>query len=144
MKQNFANHRKYNTLHHFVFFPLTIATVVYGIYQTIQSESSQGIWIFLTLTSVLIALLGIIARSFYGLKNQDRIIRLEMRLRYFQLTNQPFNAIEHQLELGQIFALRFASDDELVDLIKRTIRESLTPTEIKKAIQNWQSDYMRV
>jgi hypothetical protein len=93
---------------------------------------------------VLITLLGIIARSFYGLKNQDRIIRLEMRLRYFQLTNQPFNAIEHQLELGQIFALRFASDDELVDLIKRTIRESLTPTEIKKAIQNWQSDYMRV
>ena len=144
MKQNLANHRKYNILHHFVFFPLAIATVIYGIYQAIRSEDLQEIWIFLTLTSVLITLLGIIARSFYGLKNQDRIIRLEMRLRYFQLTNQPFNAIEQQLALGQIFALRFASDDELEDLINRTIQESLSPAEIKKAIRHWQSDYMRV
>ena len=83
-------------------------------------------------------------RQHYALGNQNRIVRLEMRLRYYLLTQKRFEPLEEQLSFNQIAALRFASDEELPDLIRRTINESLSPKEIKKAIKNWTPDYMRV
>jgi hypothetical protein len=67
-----------------------------------------------------------------------------MRLRYFELTGTSFSSKEKQLRLGQIIALRFASDDELLGLMDRTISENLSGTDIKKAITNWQGDTLRV
>jgi len=83
-------------------------------------------------------------RQHYALGNQNRIVRLEMRLRYYQLTQKRFEPLEQQLSFNQIAALRFASDEELIELIRRAINESLSPKDIKKAIQNWTPDYMRV
>lgn len=143
-KQNFENHKKFNPLHHFIFTPLALGATIYSCVQALKSDTNSEIWFFLTLLSFLITLLGIMLRAQYGLKNQDRIIRLEMRLRYYELTNQRFDALENKLQLGQIFALRFASDNELVDLINKAISEKLSPTEIKKSIKNWNPDFMRV
>jgi hypothetical protein len=67
-----------------------------------------------------------------------------MRLRYFELTGTSFSSKEKQLRLGQIIALRFASDEELIGLMDRAIIENLSGTAIKKAIQNWQGDTLRV
>ena len=83
-------------------------------------------------------------RMHYALKLQDRIIRLEMRMRYYRLTQKPFEVLEKRLSLQQLIALRFASDDELIDLISKAIKEELTPNEIKKSIKEWNPDYMRV
>lgn len=83
-------------------------------------------------------------RQHYALGNQNRIIRAEMRLRYYILTQQNFQPLEQQLSFGQIAALRFASDEELPNLIQQAIRESLSPGTIKKMIRNWTPDYMRV
>ena len=97
----------------------------------------------MVLASLALAAIALIARS-YALKNQDRIIRLEMRQRYFHLTGSTFTEKEKQLKLSQIIALRFAGDQELLPLIKRAISEKLSPTEIKKAISDWVSDENRV
>lgn len=83
-------------------------------------------------------------RQHYALICQNRIVRLEMRLRYYQLTQKRLEAIEDQLSFGQLAAVRFASDEEFVPLLEKAIREKLSPDEIKKAIKNWQPDYMRV
>jgi hypothetical protein len=80
----------------------------------------------------------------YALKNQDRIIRMEMRQRYFELAGKPFKDHEKKLRLSQIIALRFASDEELLPLIEKTIEEDLRSKEIKKSIKNWQEDRRRV
>ena len=83
-------------------------------------------------------------RQHYALGNQNRIVRLEIRLRYYILTGKRFEQIEEQLSFKQIAALRFAADDELGPLIERAISQKLSPEQIKKSIVNWQADNMRV
>jgi hypothetical protein len=83
-------------------------------------------------------------RQHYALTNQNRTVRLEMRLRYFQLTGVPFDQVENRLSFSQLAALRFASDPELVALIQRALDQNLDPGAIKNAIQNWHPDHMRV
>ena len=88
--------------------------------------------------------LSFMMRQHYALTNQNRIIRLEMRLRYFQLTGKRLDLLEDKLSFGQIAALRFAGDKELEDLLELTLQQHLSPVQIKEAIQDWQADHMRV
>ena len=92
----------------------------------------------------MIFFLAFMLRQHYALGNQNRIIRLEMRLRYFLLTSNRFETFEPQLSFGQIAALRFASDAELPALLQQTIAEQLKPGSIKSRIQNWVPDHMRL
>lgn len=80
----------------------------------------------------------------YALKNQNRIIRLEMRVRYYQLTGKSLSEWEKKLTLSQLIALRFAGDDELVSLMEKALDQNLKAKSIKKAITKWQGDYLRV
>jgi hypothetical protein len=142
MAQNFKNHRRLNAAHHFILTPLTSGLFVWSIvHWTKEEDKSVATW--MVLTSFALILITLIARS-YGLKNQDRIIRMEMRQRYFHLSGSPFTEKEKQLKLSQIIALRFAGDQELLELIDRAIQEKLTPTDIKKAITDWVPDENRV
>lgn len=93
---------------------------------------------------LLIGWLSFMLRQHYSLTNQNRIVRLELRLRYYQLTHKRLEEIEAQLSFGQLAALRFASDEELVPLIQRAITEKLSPDAIKRAIVIWMPDEMRV
>ena len=88
-------------------------------------------------------LLPLLARL-YALKLQNRIILNEMRNRYYHLTGKSFDEKERQLKLGQIIGLRFASDEELLNLMDRAIADKLTSKEIKRQIKNWRGDYIRV
>jgi hypothetical protein len=142
--QNFGNHTRYNPLHHFVLTPLT--TILFGWTIAKMDFSSQDTTlesIFLFIGAFVLVLLPLIARM-YALTLQNRIIINEMRNRYFQLTGKPFEEKEKELRLGQIIGLRFASDEELLDLIDRAIAEKLTSKEIKQQIKNWRGDYLRV
>jgi hypothetical protein len=141
--QNYKNHRRLNPIHHFVLTPITMVIFVWSIINAFQDDQSLAHKIYFTLTATILLILGLLARS-YGLRNQDRIIRVEMRLRYFEITSTSFSSKEKQLRLGQIIALRFASDEELIGLMDRAINENLSGTDIKKAIQNWQGDTIRV
>jgi Family of unknown function (DUF6526) len=137
--QNVKNHKKYYPLHHFILIPLTIGIFTWSIFQLINTTDNIPFVIIAT-----ILLITSIITRIYALKNQDRIIRLEMRLRYYQLTQQTLSAIEQKLTMKQLVALRFAGDDELVSLINKTINENLSPGEIKNNIKNWQTDIHRV
>jgi hypothetical protein len=99
-----------------------------------------------SLASVALALLGLVVlltlwvMRMFALRLQDRIIRLEMRIRLARLGLEP--AIE-RLSVKQVVALRFASDGELPALIERALAESLLPDQIKRAITSWQADRLR-
>jgi hypothetical protein len=72
---------------------------------------------------------------------QNRAIRAEENLRHFAMTGK---LLDPNLKMGQIVALRFASDEEYLALAKRAIEENLSRDDIKKAIKNWRADYHRV
>jgi hypothetical protein len=87
----------------------------------------------------------IIAARMQALKAQDRVIRLEEQLRYRNVLPADLAGRASGLSLGQIVALRFAHDDELVGLVKRTCDGELaTSKEIKLAVKNWRGDHHRV
>jgi len=76
---------------------------------------------------------------------QDRVIRLEERLRLERLLPDELRPRIGELSLGQLVALRFAADDELADLVRRVLDEKLTDREeIKKRIRTWRPDHLRV
>lgn len=142
--QNYQNHTRYYAFHHFIVTPLTMIylgwTVARIDYSTEESTSTS---LYMLLGAVILAFLPLLARI-YALKTQNRIILMEMGLRYFHLTGLPFASKEKQLKLGQIIALRFAGDEELLNLMEKAIHDKLSPKEIKLQIKNWQGDYRRV
>ena len=140
--QNFNNHRRLYPAHHFILIPLLMTLFIWSITHFVQNGFTFPNFYFL-LGSFILVLLALISRT-YALKMQNRIIRIEMRFRYFELTGKSFSEKEKQLKLGQIIALRFASDEELTNLTEKAISENLMPTEIKKAIKNWLPDNNRV
>jgi len=142
--QNYKNHIRYYPQHHFVFYPLMLILLGASIYFTISDESLRTVWIFISLLIVVVIWVAFMLRQHYALTLQNRIVRLELRYRYFTLTNERLELLEDNLSDGQFFALRFAPDEELPALVKRAISEKLSGTEIKKSIQNWKGDYHRV
>ena len=87
--------------------------------------------------------LGTLLRT-YALRVQDRVIRLEERIRMAALLPMDAHGLQRELTTGQIIALRFASDSELATLTERAVRERLTPKQIKQSITHWRPDTHRV
>jgi hypothetical protein len=125
--------------------PLTLGLFVWAIIRLFSAFGTDeiGTASFQFLIALVLLILPLLARL-YALKNQDRIIRMEMRQRYYELTGKPLRVLEEKLRLSQLIALRFASDEELIDLINETISKDLRAKEIKMKIKNWQEDKRRV
>ena len=137
--QNYQNHVRYYPLFHFALFPLLSVNLIYQAVRLYQ-EPSWDRAMFVMLSVVLIAMIAA-ARS-QALRAQDRIIRLEESLRYRDLV--PDVATD-ALTLSQIIALRFASDAELPDLLRRVASGELRSSkEIKLAVGDWRADHLRV
>ena len=142
--QNYKNHFQLYPLHHFVLTPLTVGLFIWSLSSLGEwSSDTRNAILFKIIVSFTLIIITLVSRI-YGMKNQDRIIRLEMRLRYFERAGKSFKEKEKQLRLGQIIALRFAGDEELLPLMERAISEKLSSKEIKLAIKDWQGDYRRV
>jgi hypothetical protein len=94
----------------------------------------------LVLVSFILFSLYFHSRAF-ALKAQDRAIRAEENLRHFVLTGKP---LDNRLTMGQIIALRFASDEEMPGLARKAVDEKLSQSQVKKEIKNWRGDYRRV
>jgi len=96
------------------------------------------------LVAIALVLLALTARMF-ALTVQDRVIRLEMRLRLQQVLPQELRPRIPEFTLNQLVSLRFASDEELPELARKVLDEKLNDRKaIKKLIRNWQPDYLRV
>ncbi|MDN3580022.1 DUF6526 family protein [Mucilaginibacter flavus] len=139
--QNFANHKRNVPGFHFVLSFLLLACLVLAVVNFVQQWQTNLLTaLLLLLFAVIVLLMSWYIRTF-PIKAQDRAIRAEESLRYFILAHKPLPAT---LTIGQIAALRFAADDELLPLVDKTIAENLHPNDIKKAIKNWKPDYHRV
>ncbi len=143
-EQSYKNHVRYYPAHHFIFYPLLLACITGVVYAVFEYPASRYLWMAILACLVLIGWLSFMLRQHYALTLQNRIVRLEMRVRYFQLTGRRFDDLERQLRFGQIAALRFAGDDELPALAEKAASEQMDPTTIKKAIRHWYPDHMRV
>ena len=138
--QSYANHRHNPRSTGVGFLFVVIAVVGFAL-----RWFGGGRWTFaLGLGGVIgaIVVLLLISRT-YTTALQDRIIRLEMRLRSAQLLGSDRQGALARLSKPQIIALRFASDEELPILIERAERENLAPDQIKRAIKNWVPDWDR-
>lgn len=141
-QQNFSNHTRWYPLFHFVVMPLLAINLISHLVRYFMAPSwALFFWVLLSVVLILMAL----ASRLMALKAQDRVIRLEERLRHDELCSAELLARTGGLTPGQIIALRFASDAELPGLVERTLNgEFAKPKEIKMAIKEWRGDYHRV
>jgi hypothetical protein len=134
--------------HHFILFPAALVMAFYTgrHYALVAGTNSNDarLWFSLAALSFIVLGLLVMTRQHYALTLQDRIIRLEMRQRYFEVTRDSFQPIEQQLTFKQIAAMRYASDAELPGLVQAAIREKLSPAAINERINLLQPDNMRV
>jgi hypothetical protein len=139
--QNLANHTRFDPLFHFFLLPVIIALWIRCIVFLVRHPAWDHVWGLLLVTA-----LGVAAGKArgYALKVQDRLIRLEERLRLATLLPEPLRPQIAKLSEAQLIALRFASDEETPALVQRTLSENLSRADIKKAIKNWQPDNWRV
>ncbi|MBA4140665.1 MAG: hypothetical protein H0X70_09210 [Segetibacter sp.] len=140
-QQNFKNHARLVPGYHGVTY-LAIIALIIGSFVNLFNSSRDNLYSasLICLTSLILALLCFYARSF-ALKAQDRAIRAEENFRHYMLTNK---LMDGRLNLSQVIALRFASDDEFPALAQKAAAEKLPAKEIKKQIKNWRGDYYRV
>jgi hypothetical protein len=140
--QSYANHTRWHPPFHFFVMPVMLINFIWSIVQFFKAPGwYHGWWIVFSLALVMLAFLVRIN----PLKAQDRVIRLEERLRYQQLLPADLARQTAALTPGQIVALRFASDDELGGLVRQVLEGKLNkPAEIKRAIQNWRADTLRI
>lgn len=141
-EQSYANHTRWYPLFHFVVMPLLAINLLSHLVRYFIAPSwALFFWVLLSISLVLFAL----ASRLMALKAQDRVIRLEERLRFQELLTDELLAKSAGLSSGQIIALRFASDPELPELLERTLNgEFAKNKDIKKAVKKWRADYHRV
>jgi hypothetical protein len=142
--QDKGNHIRYYPPHHFVFYPVVMVLIVFCVRQAGKDNGNNLVWWMFAAVLFVVGWLSFMLRQHYALTLQNRIVILEIRLRYYRLTQQAFENIESQLSFEQMAALRFAPDEELLPLIESTLKEKLSPQAIKSSIKNWLPDYRRV
>ena len=140
--QTYANHTRWHPPFHYFILPVMLINFIWAIVQFAKTPGwNLGWWI---VVSLALLMLTVFVRL-NPLRAQDRIIRLEEKLRYQQLLSPTLLQQTSELSAGQIIALRFASDDELEELVRAVVTGKLTkPVEIKRAINNWRGDTFRV
>ena len=139
-EQNFKNHGRYIPLWHFIT-PLILVAILGGsIVNLIHADAhTQYSAALILLISVVLFIIYWYARAF-ALRAQDRAIRAEENFRHFILTGKP---LDSRVRMSQIIALRFAPDEEFVELAKKAVEKNLSQKEIKQEIKNWKADHHR-
>lgn len=139
--QSFKSHARLDPLYHFFLIWIFLANIVIAIVYAVHHCCFDSVW--LVVLSIAAFLMLFRVRT-YPLKVQDRVIRLEERLRLQALAPQPWHAQIYRLTEDQLIALRFAGDDEVVELAKQALEQNLTRKQIKERIKSWRADNWRV
>lgn len=146
--QTYATHRRFDPPFHFFLIPVFVLGLVLSLVHFFahlrESDMRDNIHAFLLIVLASALLVLVFKTRLNALKVQDRVIRLEERLRLMQLLQDPLRARIPELTEDQLCGLRFASDAEVPKLVERTLNEKLKRGEIKKAVQNWRPDTWRV
>lgn len=139
--QNYANHRQNTLLFHKIASPILGGLLIYSIVQAIRQPSLDSALHALLLFGIAV---GIFSARVMALTVQNRVIRLEMRLRLRELLSAELAAKAAALTTRQLIGLRFAGDAELPGLVTRCLAGELTtPDAIKREVRDWQADTLR-
>ena len=140
--QTYGSHRRFIPAYHFFAVPVLLINVIVTAVQFSRDPRAMTGW------SVVVALalfLGILLLRFMPLRAQDRVIRLEERVRLERLLPSDLRGRVGELTPAQLIAIRFAADEEAPDLTRRTLNGELkSQGDIKRAIRNWRADHLRV
>ncbi len=139
--QTLANHVRFDPPFHYFVVPVFAISWILSVVVLVRHPGFFHFWIVIFNTALLVA---VVRFRQYALKVQDRVIRLEERLRLAALLPDSLRPQIAQLSERQLIALRFASDEEVPALVERTVTANLASADIKKAVQHWRADYWRV
>ena len=138
--QSFKNHGRFDPAFHFVLFFVVILNLVYAGIHLYRQQTISAAW-YLVLS--LVVFIPLFKLRTYPLKVQDRVIRLEERMRLQALAPEEWHTQIYRLTEDQLIGLRFAADDEVVELAKQALEENLNRKQIKERIRNWRPDDWR-
>lgn len=139
--QAYENHAKFVPTYHFVAFGILVINLGWSIWALIAAPSGGAVVALLLAVALLLMFFHM---RIFPLTVQDRVIRLEMRLRLGEVLPEDLRSRIGELTRGQLVALRFAGDGELPELVREVLEGRLTGAgAIKKKIQDWQPDYLR-
>lgn len=146
--QTLANHVRWDPPIHFFVLPVLVLGLILSLVHFFAHISGgdlrDHIHAFLLILLAVAFLTWMFKTRVYALRVQDRVIRLEERLRLTQRLSEPLRSRIPELTEDQLCGLRFASDAEVPKLVERALNEKLSRADIKKAIQTWRPDYWRV
>jgi hypothetical protein len=139
--QSYANHARYVPAYHFVLFGILVLNLIYRVVRLIRHHEYVCV---ADLGLAFAFLLIFFYARMFAVTVQDRVIRLEMRLRLGRVLPRDLESRIGELSLDQLIALRFASDEELPDLTRKVLTEGLKDRKaIKQLIRDWQADTLR-
>lgn len=139
--QDFKNHARFDPPYHFFLITVFLANIVIAIVYAVHHLCFYSIWLVVLSIAAFVALFKV---RLYPLKVQDRVIRLEERLRLQALAPVEWHAQISRLSESQLIGLRFAGDDEVAELAKQALELGLDRKQIKQRIRNWRADEWRV
>ena len=139
--QSYKNHVRWLPAFHFFAVPVLLLHTINELRHLYASPSRSTV--FAAVVAAAILTVAFLART-QALQAQNRLIRLEMRLRLQQLLPADVMARFNDLTVAQLVGLRFASDGELPDLVRTVLKDGTKQADIKKLIKQWQPDYVRV
>ena len=146
--QSFANHTRFDPLFHFFLVPIfalgLVLSLVHFFAHIAEGDFRDHFHSALIVLLAVALLLWLFKTRLYALRVQDRVIRLEERVRLMQLLPERLRGRIPELTESQLCGLRFASDGELPALAERALNEKLPRKDIKRAVQSWRPDYWRV
>jgi hypothetical protein len=146
--QSAESHTRWDPAFHFFLLPVFGLGVLFAIVHLIahfaHSDFRDNFHACMLILLAAALLTAVVKTRTYSLKLQDRVIRLEERLRLAMLLPEPLRSRIPEFTVGQLVALRFASDEELPALAARALNEKLSRADIKKSIKHWRPDYWRV
>ena len=140
--QSFKHHARYDPPFHFFALLVLLASLIVAIIHLVRHYTDFYAWWFVLLALAIIVVAVKVRMN--PLKVQDRVIRLEERLRLQALAPSEWHAQIYRLTEDQLIGLRFAADDEVVELAKQALEHHLTRKQIKERINNWRADNWRV
>jgi len=142
--QNLKNHARFDPPFHFVLLLFLVANLVFAIFHLVHHWGETRISSSWFLVLSIMAFVALFKLRQYPLKVQDRVIRLEERLRLQSLAPEEWHTQIYRLTEDQLIGLRFASDDEVVELAKQALEHNLNRKQIKERIKDWRADNWRV
>ncbi|MGA2754491.1 MAG: DUF6526 family protein [Terracidiphilus sp.] len=139
--QGLKNHGRFDPPYHFFLTFVSMATIVIAVIYCVHHFCFYSVWLVVLSLAAFVALFRM---RQYPLKVQDRVIRLEERLRLQALAPAEWHSQIYRLTEDQLIGLRFAADDEVVELAKQALEHSLNRKQIKERIKDWRPDNWRV